>query len=118
MTPQGDRVADSRRKKLKKLVDNTGTFGKTVLKQFDLMAFKDDEAFDDYLDEVQKDLEELNQERANEGLKKLGEVPAGNKNKTRRTKTLMPCLTRTSWLSQVARKKPSNNVKKWVHKQI
>ena len=78
-TMQGDRVHDSRRTKLKKLVENTGTFGKSVLKQFDLMTFKDDDAFDDYLDDVQKDLDELNQERANEGLKKLGEVPAGEK---------------------------------------
>ncbi len=81
-TLQGDRVADSRRTKLKKLVENTGTFGKSVLKQFDLMAFKDDDAFEDYFDEVQKDLDELNQERANEGLKKLGEVPAGKRNKS------------------------------------
>lgn len=81
-TLQGDRVADSRRTKLKKLVENTGAFGKTVLKQFDLMSFKDEDAFDDYLDDVQKDLDELNQERANEGLKKLGEVPAGKKNKS------------------------------------
>lgn len=81
-TLQGDRVADRRRTKLKKLVENTGMFGKSVLKQFDLMTFKDDDAFDDYLEEVQKDLDELNQERANEGLKKLGEVPAGKKNKS------------------------------------
>lgn len=74
---QGDRVMDARRTKLKKLVDNTGTFGKSVLKQFGLMSFKDDDAFDDYLDEVQKDLEEFNQERANAGLAKLGVVPAG-----------------------------------------
>lgn len=76
---QGDRVQDSRRTKLKKLVENTGTFGKSVLKQFDLMTFKDDDAFEDYLDDVQKDLDDLNQERANEGLRKLGEVPAGEK---------------------------------------
>lgn len=81
-TMQGDRVHDSRRTKLKKLVENTGTFGKSVLKQFDLMTFKDDDAFDYYLDDVQKDLDELNQERANEGLKKLGDVPAGKKNKS------------------------------------
>ena len=79
---QGDRVHETRRAKLKKLVDNTGTFGKSVLKQFDLMTFKDDDAFDDYLDDVQKDLDDLNQERANEGLKKLGGVPAGKKNKS------------------------------------
>lgn len=81
-TMQGDRVHDSRRTKLKKLVENTGTFGKSVLKQFDLMTFKDDDAFDDYLDDVQKDLDDLNQERANEGLKKLGEVPAGKRKKS------------------------------------
>lgn len=85
---QGDRVQDSRRTKLKKLVENTGTFGKSVLKQFDLMTFKDDDAFEDYLDDVQKDLDELNQERANEGLKKLGEVPAGKKNKSPENKSV------------------------------
>lgn len=76
---QGDRVTDSRRTKLRNLVKNTGTFGKTVMKQFDLMTFKDDDAFDDYLADVQQDLDELNQERANEGLKKLGEVPTGER---------------------------------------
>jgi len=76
---QGDRVHETRRTKLKKLVENTGTFGKSVLKQFDLMTFKDDDAFDDYLDEVQKDLDDLNQERANEGLQKLGSTPPGGK---------------------------------------
>ena len=79
---QGDRVHETRRTKLKKLVENTGTFGKSVLKQFDLMTFKDDDAFDDYLDDVQKDLDDLNQERANEGLKKLGNVPAGKGDKS------------------------------------
>jgi hypothetical protein len=74
---QGDRVHDARRTKLKKLVENTGTFGKSVLKQFDLMTFKDDEAFEDYLDDVQKDLDDLNQERANAGLQKLGATPPG-----------------------------------------
>ena len=87
-TMQGDRVHDSRRTKLKKLVENTGTFGKSVLKQFDLMTFKDDDAFDDYLDDVQKDLDELNQERANACLKKLGEVPAGKRNKSPEDKSV------------------------------
>ena len=81
-TMQGDRVHESRRTKLKKLVEDTGTFGKSVLKQFDHMTFKDDESFDDYLDEVQKDLDDLNQERANEGLKKLGDIPAGKGHKS------------------------------------
>lgn len=81
-TLQTDRVKETRRTKLKKLVGNTGAYGKSVLKQFGFMDFKDEDAFDDYLDEVQKDLEEMNQERANEGLKKLGEVPVGKKYKS------------------------------------
>ena len=81
-TMQGDRVHETRRTKLKQLVKDTGTFGKSVLKQFDHMTFKDDDAFDDYLDDVQKDLDDLNQERANEGLKKLGQVPAGKGNRS------------------------------------
>ena len=47
------------------------------MKQFNHMSFENDDDFEDYLEEVQKDLEDLNQERANEGLKKLGDVPAG-----------------------------------------
>lgn len=89
-TLQGDRVHEARRTKLKRLVENTGAFGKSVLKQFALMSFKDDDAFDDYLDEVQKDLDELNQERADEGLGKLGAVPAGKRNnpESQQTETL------------------------------
>ena len=73
---QGDRVTEARRTKLKKLLENTGTFATRELKRFAMMTFKDDDAFEDYLDEVQKDLDAENQARANEGLKKLGEVPA------------------------------------------
>jgi len=89
-TLQGDRVHETRRTKLKQLVKDTGTFGKTVIKQFDHMTFKDDDAFDDYLDEVQKDLDDLNQERANEGLKKLGEVPAGKGKKSLENNNVEP----------------------------
>lgn len=74
---KGDQVKEARRKQLKQIVDNTGTFGKTVMKNFDMMTFKDDDDFDDYLDDVQKDLDDLNQERANEGLGKFGGTSAG-----------------------------------------
>lgn len=79
---QGDRVTELRRNQLKKLVGDTGTFGKSVMKQFEHMQFKDDDSFNDYLDDVQKDLDDLNQERANEGLNKLGHVPTGQKKPT------------------------------------
>ena len=86
LSMQGDRVTETRRARLKKLVENTGTFGKSALRQFDLMQFKDEDAFEDYLDEVQKDLDDLNQERANEGLSKLGDVPGGTGKKSPESK--------------------------------
>lgn len=63
---------DKRRTQLEKLVKGTGSFGKRALRSFDKISFKDEEDFDDYLEEVRNDLEELNQERANAGLSKLG----------------------------------------------
>ena len=68
----GDRKKESRKERLLEVVKDTGTFGKSVMKQFNLMTFEDDDAFEDYLDSVKDDLEELNQERANAGLGKLG----------------------------------------------
>ena len=79
---KGDRVAETRREKLKQLVKDAGTFGKSTLKQFDRMTFKDEDEFNDYLDEVQEDLDKINQERADAGLRKLGEVPAGKGKKS------------------------------------
>lgn len=65
-------TTDKRRSKLEKLLKDTGRFGKRYLRQFDSMNFKDDDDFDDFLEEVQDDLDETNQERANAGLEKLG----------------------------------------------
>jgi len=76
---QGDRVKETRRTKLKKLVDGTGTFGKSIVRQFNQMTFNDDDAFEDFLADVQQDLDDLNQERANDGLGKLGAVPVAGK---------------------------------------
>ena len=66
------KTTDSRKAKLEKLLKNTGKFGERTLKAFNRMSFKDDEAFEDFYDEVEADLEEENQERANRGLEKLG----------------------------------------------
>lgn len=69
------RTTDTRRKKLEKLVEGTGSFGKSTIKQFGRMTFKDDDEFQNYLDEVSEDLDAINQERANSGLSKLGTIP-------------------------------------------
>lgn len=77
------KTADSRRARLEKLLKDTGKFGERTLKSFSRMQFKDDEEFEDYLDEVEADLEAENQERENRGLETLGKpaaaVPGANK---------------------------------------
>lgn len=73
---EGNALEDKRQSKLKKLVENTGSFGTRTMRNFNRMKFENDEDFEDFLEEVQSDLEALNQERANDGLSKLGNVPS------------------------------------------
>lgn len=70
-------VANTRKAKLQKVVKDTGTFGKRILREFDRMSFKDDDDFDDYLDSVKDDLDAENKERKEKGLDALGVPPAG-----------------------------------------
>ncbi len=77
---KSDNVTNGRRTKLKALLNNKGTFGKTVLKNFDRMKFNDETEFDDFYDGVIEDLAAIDQERANEGLRKLG-APIGPEHK-------------------------------------
>lgn len=79
---EGESVTDKRQSKLEKLLENTGSFRNRTLKSFKRMKFETDEEFDEFLEEVQADLEELNQERANDGLSKLGSVPPAKGSKT------------------------------------
>lgn len=74
---KGEKIADSRRAKLEKLLKGTGTFGNRIQKSFDRMNFKDDDEFDEFYAEVEEDLKALNQERANEKLAPLGNPPGG-----------------------------------------
>lgn len=73
---KSERETDGRRSKLKALLKDKGTFGKSVLKSFDRMKFKNESEFDDFYDGVVEDLAAIDQERANEGLGKLG-APTG-----------------------------------------
>lgn len=76
---KSERENDGRRSKLKALLKDKGTFGKTVLKNFDKMKFENESEFDDFYDGVVEDLAAIDQERANEGLGKLG-APAAQRN--------------------------------------
>lgn len=83
------KVADSRRAKVEKLLKDTGKFGERMLKAYSRMTFKDDDEFDDYLDELKEDIEAVNQERADKGLEKLGVPPATSIKKKPGDKELM-----------------------------
>ena len=74
---QNDRIS-----RLKEIVKDTGNFGERIIKAASRMTFKDEEDFEDYLDEVKDDLERENQDRANKGLEKLGTPPASVPGKT------------------------------------
>lgn len=49
----------------------------TFLKQFDRMSFKDEDDFDAYIKEVDKDLADINQDVADSGLKGFGKPKTG-----------------------------------------
>lgn len=84
-----ERESNSRRTKLKAILKDSGTFGKSVLKSFDKMKFDNETEFEEFLEGVTEDLAEINQERANEGLGKLGASAAQDaKKKEEKPETL------------------------------
>lgn len=73
-------TTNSRRAKVEKLLTDTGKFGERQLKAFSRMSFKDDDEFEDYLEDLKEDVEAENQDRADRGLEKLGNIPSPDKN--------------------------------------
>lgn len=75
-------TSNGRRAKLEELLKGTEKFGTRKLKEFDRIkdTFKNDDDFDEYLEEVEEDLKDYNQERADAGLSLLGGSEAGSPN--------------------------------------
>lgn len=73
-------TTNSRRAKVEKLLTDTGKFGERQLRAFSRMSFKDEEEFEEYLEDLKEDIEAENQERTDRGLGKLGNIPAPDKN--------------------------------------
>lgn len=65
----------SRKDKLSAILKDAGSYGTRTMKNFAKMKFETDEEFEEFLEEVETDLEAYNQERANIGLGKLGGSP-------------------------------------------
>lgn len=82
-----EKTATSRKARLEELLKNTGTFGSRTLKSFSKMNFDSDEDFEEFFGEIQGDLEIYNQERANDGLGRLGK-PSGTGGKPKENEVL------------------------------
>lgn len=80
-TLKGEKVATSRKSKLAELLKDSGSYGNRILKSFDRMKFETDDEFDDFYSEVEEDLKAYNQERADDGLSRLGNPPASGNGK-------------------------------------
>lgn len=72
---KGEKVTDLRKQKLETLLKDTGVFGTRTMKNFAKMSFDNDEEFNEYYSDVEKDLKDFNQERASVGLSALGSIP-------------------------------------------
>lgn len=72
---KGEKVADMRKQKLEALLKDAGAFGSRTLKSFAKMSFENDDEFEEFYSDVEKDLKEFNQERADAGLSSLGSFP-------------------------------------------
>lgn len=72
----GDKVATTRREQYAKALEGTSdVFKAKALKDFDRMAFKDDEDFNSYLTDATEDAKDFIQDEANSGLG--GDRPGG-----------------------------------------
>ena len=76
---KAEKQTASRKDKLNALLKDAGSYGTRTMKNFTKMKFDSDEEFEDFLEDVQADLEAYNQEQANKGLGKMGGSPSTGK---------------------------------------
>lgn len=73
---KAEKTSASRKDKLSAVLKDAGSYGTRTMKNFAKMKFESDDEFEDFLEDVQADLEAYNQEQANKGLGKLGGSPS------------------------------------------
>lgn len=74
---KGDKVTSTRKAKLEALLKGSGDFGKRELKRFSRMNFDSDEAFEEYISEVEEDLEDHKQDEGDEVLSTVAKPIGG-----------------------------------------
>lgn len=85
---EGEKTTSNRKAKLEALLKDAGTFGTRTLKSFAKMKFENDDEFDEFYSEVEEDLKNYNQERADAGLSTLGVPPAAGGGKQKEDEVL------------------------------
>lgn len=72
------KTTETRKSRLEAMLKDSGSFGKTMIRNFERMNFADEAAFDAYLEEVKTDLDAYNKERGDAALSTLGGKPNPN----------------------------------------
>ena len=74
---ESEKTSDTRKKQLEKKLADTGSYGKSILKAFEKMSFKDDDDFTEYLNDVDEQVKEFKQSVGDDALKTMGTKPNG-----------------------------------------
>lgn len=73
------KIKESRKEKLEKVLKDTGLYGTSILKGFDRMKFDTDEDFEEYMTDVETQVQDYKKEQKDKGLasmtKRPGETP-------------------------------------------
>lgn len=85
---EGEKTTLSRKSKLETLLKDSGKFGERTLKAFGRMKFETDEEFEEFLSEVEEDLEDHNKEAGEEALGTITNPPGKSGGNTKKGKEL------------------------------
>ncbi|MDR2928693.1 MAG: hypothetical protein LBV41_10940 [Cytophagaceae bacterium] len=85
---KGDKVTHRRKDRLETMLKDTGKFGERTLKNFTKMKFENDEEFEEFLTDVQQDLDDYKQELGDETLSTVTKPVGGGDDKTKKEKPL------------------------------
>lgn len=80
---KADKVAESRKQRLAKIIDVESVFGKSTLSTFDRLKFDTDDDFDNYLGEVEEVAKSLKMDANSKKLDTLGKKGDGGVKKTK-----------------------------------
>ena len=83
-----EKTTSTRKANLEKMLKDTGKFGERTLKNFSRMKFEKDEDFDEFLEEIEAELEDYKQEQGDEKLQSVTKHPGGGSGKTKNEKPL------------------------------